>query len=190
MLFQDLAKETLGGSLVSAACDQDIEDVTILINGSPTIMMLAADGDEQLVHVPDVTSRPCRRRRVRAYAGPNFRHQDRMASGDTVMPRLRANRWYSQTAWLMISGGKRWRRYSDSMSRFSPTAANLTTPGRGLSNLMRNRSEYVWLTQPPLNASFPGSVWGIWWAATLSEPVPNPRWLLESTCGEPPPRVC
>ena len=30
----------------------------------------------------------------------------------------------------MISGGKRWRRYSDSMSRFSPTAVNLTMPHR------------------------------------------------------------
>ncbi len=80
LAFQDLAKEALGGSLVSSACDQDIEDVTILINGSPKIMTLAADGDEQLVHVPDVTETTLSPPQARAYADPNFRHQDRMAS--------------------------------------------------------------------------------------------------------------
>ncbi len=49
------AKEALSGSLVAVARDQDIEDVTILVNGSPKIMALAADCEEQLVHVPDVT---------------------------------------------------------------------------------------------------------------------------------------
>jgi len=28
----------------------------------------------------------------------------------------------------MISGGKRWRRYSDSIGQLSPTAVNLTMP--------------------------------------------------------------
>jgi hypothetical protein len=37
------------------ACHQDIEDVAILVHCSPEIMAFAADGDEQLVHVPDVT---------------------------------------------------------------------------------------------------------------------------------------
>ncbi len=55
LVLQDLAKEAFGGSLVSVARDQDIEDITILINRSPKIMALAADRDEQLVHVPDVT---------------------------------------------------------------------------------------------------------------------------------------
>ena len=44
--------------------------------------------------------------------------------------KLRVNRSYSQTAWLMISGGKRWRRYSDSRSRLSPTAVYLAKPRR------------------------------------------------------------
>ena len=55
LVFQDLAEKALSGSLVSVACDQDIEDVTILVNGSPKIMTFAADRNEQLVHVPDVT---------------------------------------------------------------------------------------------------------------------------------------
>jgi len=51
------------------------------------------------------------------YAGPNVRHHCRMVSYDTTMPRcarrssvsrkLRQKRWYSQTAWLMISEGNR-----------------------------------------------------------------------------------
>ena len=55
LVLQDLAKEAFGGFLVSVACDQDIEDVTILVHRSPKIMAFATDGDEQLVHVPDVT---------------------------------------------------------------------------------------------------------------------------------------
>ena len=55
MVFQDLAKEAFGSFPVSVACDQDIEDIAILVHGSPKITAFAADCDEQLVHVPDVT---------------------------------------------------------------------------------------------------------------------------------------
>ncbi len=54
LVFQHLAKEAFSGSFVSAACHQDIEDIAILVNGSPRIMTFPSDGDEQLVHVPDV----------------------------------------------------------------------------------------------------------------------------------------
>jgi hypothetical protein len=54
LVFQGPAKEAFGGSLVSMARDQDVEDVAILIDRSPKIMALAADRDEQLVHMPDV----------------------------------------------------------------------------------------------------------------------------------------
>ena len=54
-MFQHLAKEALSGSLVSATCDQDIEDIAILVNGSPKITAFAADGDKHLIHLPDVT---------------------------------------------------------------------------------------------------------------------------------------
>ena len=55
LVFQHLAKEASSGSPVSVACEEDIEDIAILVNGSPKIMTFTADGDEQLVHVPDVT---------------------------------------------------------------------------------------------------------------------------------------
>ena len=54
LVFQHLAKEALSGPLVSVACHQDIEDIAILVNGSPKIMTFPSDGNEQLVHVPDV----------------------------------------------------------------------------------------------------------------------------------------
>ena len=55
LVFQNLAKEAFGGSPVAVACDQDIEDVAILVDRSPKVMTLAADRDDQLVHMPDVT---------------------------------------------------------------------------------------------------------------------------------------
>ncbi len=54
-MFQYLAKEAFSGSFVSVAGDQNIQDIAILVNGSPKITAFAADGDEHLIHVPDVT---------------------------------------------------------------------------------------------------------------------------------------
>ena len=42
LVFQNLAGKALGGSLVSVACDQDIENIAILVHGSPKIMAFAA----------------------------------------------------------------------------------------------------------------------------------------------------
>jgi len=58
LLLQHLAKEALGGSLVAAACDQNVADITVLVHCSPKIMSFAADRDEHFVHVPDVTEPP------------------------------------------------------------------------------------------------------------------------------------
>ncbi len=55
LVLQDLAKEALGSSLASVTRDQDVEDIAVLIHCSPEITSLAADRDEQLIHVPDVT---------------------------------------------------------------------------------------------------------------------------------------
>ena len=54
LVFQNLAEEALSGSAVSVACDQNIQDVAVLVHRSPKIMAFAADGDEHFVHVPDV----------------------------------------------------------------------------------------------------------------------------------------
>ena len=54
LLFQNLAKEACGSFPVSVTCDQNIQHVTVLVHRSPKIMTFAADGNEQLIHVPDV----------------------------------------------------------------------------------------------------------------------------------------
>ena len=53
-MFQHLAKEATGGSPFSVACDQDIEDVAVLVHRFPKIMPLTADGDEHFVQVLNV----------------------------------------------------------------------------------------------------------------------------------------
>ncbi len=54
LVLQHLAKEAFGGSAVSVACDQDIEDIAVLVHRSPKIMAFTAEGAEHFVHVPDV----------------------------------------------------------------------------------------------------------------------------------------
>jgi hypothetical protein len=46
LVFQYLAKEAFGSCSVPVECDQNIEDVTVLIHYSPKIMPFAADRDE------------------------------------------------------------------------------------------------------------------------------------------------
>ena len=48
------AKEAFGGSPVSVACDQNIQDIAVLVHRSPNIMAFAAECDEHFVHEPDV----------------------------------------------------------------------------------------------------------------------------------------
>ena len=50
--LQQLAEEALGGFLIPATLHQDIQDVAILVNGSPQVMILATDLDEYFIEVP------------------------------------------------------------------------------------------------------------------------------------------
>jgi hypothetical protein len=52
--FEQLAKELLRGLLVATALHQDIEDVVILIHGTPQIMTLAVDRQKHLIEMPFV----------------------------------------------------------------------------------------------------------------------------------------
>ncbi len=103
------------------ACDNDIEDIEVLVHRSPKIMTFAADCDKHLVHVPDVaesTLSPPQNAGIRwsklAAPGSNgfvgYGDATLRARRSSTSRKLRVNRWYNQTAWLMISGGKRWRR--------------------------------------------------------------------------------
>jgi len=52
---QQSAKEPLGGTLIAARLQQNINDITILIDGTPKILLLAVDSDEEFVQIPSIT---------------------------------------------------------------------------------------------------------------------------------------
>ncbi len=117
LVLQNLAKEAFGGSLVSTACDQDIEDIAVLVHRSPKIMTFAADCDEHFVHVPDVAQSTLSSPQSTGVFGSKFPAPGSngfVGYGDATLrekvldiSKVRVKRWYNQTAWLMISGGKR-----------------------------------------------------------------------------------
>ena len=52
---QQSAKEPLGCTLIAARLQQNIEDITVLIHGTPKILLLAVDSDEEFVQIPGIT---------------------------------------------------------------------------------------------------------------------------------------
>ena len=54
LALQQLAEKACGSPAVATRLDEDIENVAILIDGTPEIAPLSLDGDEDLVQVPDV----------------------------------------------------------------------------------------------------------------------------------------
>src|SRR5690348_5030030 len=53
--LQQLAEEPRGRGCVAPALDQNVEDISVLVDRAPQIVLLAADPDEHLVHVPLVS---------------------------------------------------------------------------------------------------------------------------------------
>ena len=54
LALQQLAEKACGRPAVATRLDKDIEDVAILIDGTPEIAPLSLDGDKDLVQVPSV----------------------------------------------------------------------------------------------------------------------------------------
>ena len=52
--LQQLAKEAFGGPCITPFLHENIEDLAVLIHGSPEIIPLPSDVDEQLVEVPGI----------------------------------------------------------------------------------------------------------------------------------------
>jgi len=52
---QQSAKEPLGCTLIAARLQQNINNITILIDGTPKILLLAVDSDEEFVQIPSIT---------------------------------------------------------------------------------------------------------------------------------------
>jgi hypothetical protein len=57
-MSQGLTKEAFSGSAISTLSDQNIDHVSILIDGPPKIEALTLDGDEEFIDVPDVAESP------------------------------------------------------------------------------------------------------------------------------------
>ncbi len=54
LMFQGPTKEAFSGSTISTLGNQNIDHVSILIDGPPKIEALTLDGDEEFIDVPDV----------------------------------------------------------------------------------------------------------------------------------------
>ena len=55
LIAQQSAKEPLGCTLIAARLQQNIDDITVLIDGTPKILLLAVDSDEEFVQIPSIT---------------------------------------------------------------------------------------------------------------------------------------
>ena len=58
LMLQHLTKEWHSGSTISTLANQNIDYVSILIDGTPQIEMLTSDCDEELIYIPDVAEPP------------------------------------------------------------------------------------------------------------------------------------
>ncbi|BCH67766.1 hypothetical protein RvVAT039_pl05990 (plasmid) [Agrobacterium vitis] len=54
MSFQEFSHQTLCSLGIAAALDKDVKDETILIDGAPEPMFLAANGDDDFIEIPFV----------------------------------------------------------------------------------------------------------------------------------------
>ncbi len=54
LLFQGLTKEAFSGLMISTLGNQNIDHVSILIDGPPKVEALTLDGDEEFIDVPDI----------------------------------------------------------------------------------------------------------------------------------------
>jgi hypothetical protein len=53
--FQQLAEKALGCFGIPAALNQDVQDIAVLVDGAPEIMLLALNAHEHFIHMPFVT---------------------------------------------------------------------------------------------------------------------------------------
>ena len=58
LTLHQLAEEPLGGVLIAARLQQNINDIAVLIHGTPKIVLLAVDSDEEFVQIPGIAEAP------------------------------------------------------------------------------------------------------------------------------------
>ena len=110
LMFQGPTKEAFSGSTLSRLGDQNIDQVSSLIDGPPKIEALTTDGDEEFIDMPDVAQSSLFPTQSSGAGWSEFltpvsdrlvgdKHSSlRSASKSSRSGKLRVNRWYSQTA--------------------------------------------------------------------------------------------
>jgi hypothetical protein len=66
-------KKPLGRTLIAARLQQNIDDITILIHGTPKILLLAVDSDEEFVQIPGITEASLFLLKTSGIVGSEFR---------------------------------------------------------------------------------------------------------------------
>jgi hypothetical protein len=80
LLLEKLAHQSQRGSAVAPTLNQHIEDLTLMIDGTPEVHPLAGDPDHHLVQMPSVARPRATSSQRRAITGPNFSTQLRIVS--------------------------------------------------------------------------------------------------------------
>lgn len=96
LLLHKPDQQALGCLGVATGLNDLVENIPILVDGTPKPMFASTDDNDHLVQMPDII-------RARRLAIP------RSSSSSSTRRRLSGNRKYSQTAWANTDGGKRWR---------------------------------------------------------------------------------
>ena len=111
-------EEAFGGRGIPPVLNQDVEHHTVRVDRAPEVVHLAIDFQEHLIEVPSVARLRPPPAELASEIGaeleaplPYALVSDRdapLGQEQFNVPETQAEAWYSQTAWLMTSAGKRY----------------------------------------------------------------------------------
>jgi hypothetical protein len=115
--FEQATEKSFSRLVIATALDKNIDDIAVLIDRAPEVLPLTLNRDKDFVEVPGITQATLTlfefssigRSKLPTPLTNGF-IRDRDASfGEKFFHsrKLRQNRWYGQTAWLIISELKR-----------------------------------------------------------------------------------
>jgi hypothetical protein len=87
LLLEELAEQTLGGLLVAPALDENIQNETVLFDGTPEPMLFPSEADDDLIEVPFVAM--ARRSRTDAAGEFPAEFEGPIAGSSRASPRCR-----------------------------------------------------------------------------------------------------
>jgi hypothetical protein len=77
---QQSSEESFGSALIAVRLNQDIDHVAVWIHGTPEILLLAVDSNENLLQVPHIAETPLTPLQFSGIVGTEFLHHSRIAS--------------------------------------------------------------------------------------------------------------